>query len=205
MKFSKNLALELRQEKLQLKKRFVEVGSSFYETTSNLNRQQINQKLSLLNIYLKHWMVSALVGFQKALRLRGVGYRFDISRLKIKIQVGHSHVVFQKFPLPNLLQQVLLNKKGTLLRIKSSNLIFLHTFLSRIRNVHPPDIYKGKGIRYHKELICRKEGKKKKLVNFMARLNQLLRKKRKARKEKDKRPDLQKCPQKKQLALKFLL
>lgn len=107
-------------------------------------------------------MVGALVGFQKALRLRGVGYRFDISPLKITIQVGHSHVVFRKLPLQNLLQQVLINKKATLLKIKSSNLTFLHTFLSSIRNLHPPDVYKGKGIRYHKELISRKEGKKKK-------------------------------------------
>ena len=40
--------------------------------------------------------------------------------------------------------------------------MFLHTFLSNIRNTRQPDIYKGKGIRYQKDIIDRKEGKKKK-------------------------------------------
>lgn len=36
----------------------------------------------------------------------------------------------------------------------------------------------------------------------MSRLNQLIRKKRKSKKSKDKRPDLQQCPQKKATCLK---
>jgi len=145
-----------------LKKNCAEVGSDFYQTMSNQNRHQINQKASLLNIYLRHWIVGALVGFQNALRLRGVGYRFDISSLKITIQVGYSHFVCRKFPLPTFLQSLMINKKSTLLKIKSSKLVFLQTFLSSVRNTRPPDVYKGKGIRYKKELIFRKEGKKKK-------------------------------------------
>ena len=39
----------------------------------------------------------------------------------------------------------------------------------------------------------------------MSRLNQLLRKKRKPRKMKNKRPNLQKCPQKKATCLKILI
>jgi small subunit ribosomal protein S12 len=39
----------------------------------------------------------------------------------------------------------------------------------------------------------------------MTRLNQLIRKKRKIRKCKDKRPNLEKCPQKKATCLKVLI
>jgi small subunit ribosomal protein S12 len=39
----------------------------------------------------------------------------------------------------------------------------------------------------------------------MARLNQLIRKKRKLRKSKDKRPDLQQCPQKKATCLRVFV
>jgi len=39
----------------------------------------------------------------------------------------------------------------------------------------------------------------------MARLNQLLKKKRKQRKFKNKRPDLQRCPQKKATCLKVFV
>jgi large subunit ribosomal protein L6 len=91
-----------------------------------------------------------------------VGYRFDISPLKITIQAGYSHFVFRKIPSTSSLQTLILNKKATLLKIKSSDITMLHTFLSSIRNLRHPDVYKGKGIRYQKDFIFRKEGKKKK-------------------------------------------
>jgi len=37
----------------------------------------------------------------------------------------------------------------------------LHTFLSSIRNLRHPDVYKGKGIRYENEIVRIKEAKKK--------------------------------------------
>lgn len=116
----------------------------------------------MLHIEIKHSIVSSLVGFQNALRVRGVGYRFDISPLKFTLQVGYSHLVSRNFPREKFLQSVIINKKATLLKIKSFNLKFLQTFLSSIRNTRQPDVYKGKGIRYQKDFILRKEGKKKK-------------------------------------------
>ena len=108
-------------------------------------------------------MVGTLVGFQNALRLRGVGYKFDISSLKIKIQVGYSHLIRKKFPWPQFFQLLILSKKATLLKIKTSHLTSLQTFLSSVRTLRQPDVYKGKGIRYKKDFVFRKEGKKKKI------------------------------------------
>ena len=54
-------------------------------------------------------------------------------------------------------------------------------------------------------LFFEKKVRKKKQTNFMARLNQLIRKKRKPRKYKDKRPNLEKCPQKKATCLKVFV
>jgi ribosomal protein L6P/L9E len=162
VKFSNHQPLDIWRNKLRFKTSFVEIGSRFYETTSNRNLQRIHQKTSLLHIYMKHWIVGTLVGFQNALRVRGVGYRFDISPLKITIQAGYSHLVFRKIPSISSLQTLILNKKATLLKIKSSDITMLHTFLSSIRNLRHPDVYKGKGIRYQKDFIFRKEGKKKK-------------------------------------------
>jgi large subunit ribosomal protein L6 len=100
-----------------------------------------------------------LIGFQNALRVRGVGYRFDISPLQITIHVGYSHLVSRKIPL---LQSLVLSKKATLFRIKHFDLVSLNTFLSSIRNLRQPDVYKGKGIRYQMDSFLRKQGKKKK-------------------------------------------
>jgi len=163
MKFLNNRQLEVyRNQKLKLKTGFVETGSRFYETAAKHNVQGIHKKNSLFYKYMEHVIIGSLSGFQNALRLRGVGYKFDISFLKITIQVGYSHLVSRKIPSQTLLQALILNKKATLLKSKSSELTFLHAFLGGIRNLRSPDVYKGKGIRYKKDFIFRKEGKKKK-------------------------------------------
>jgi len=163
VRFSNNLPLERWHNKLLFKTSLVEKGYFFYKTTSPRGFQQVYQRTSLLHIYLKHWILGTLVGFQNALRVRGVGYRIDISPLKITIQAGYSHLIFRNLPLKVSLQYLMLNKKATLLKMKHFRLTLLQMFLSSIRNLQRPDVYKGKGIRYQKDLIARKEGKKKKI------------------------------------------
>ena len=143
-------------------------------------------------------IVGSLVGFKNFLRVRGVGYRFQLISKKLVINVGYSHSLQIKLPLKH---KLILNKKSTFLRVKSSNLAKLSNFLSFVRNLRQPDVYKGKGIRYKKDPIRLKEGKKKK-QHKMSTLTQIMKTKRKTRKYKNKRPDLQKCPQKKATCLK---
>lgn len=104
-------------------------------------------------------IVGALVGFKSFLRVRGVGYKFQFAYKKLSIHVGYSHNLQVKLPLK---QKFLLNKKSTFLRVKSHDLAKLSNFLSFVRNLRQPDVYKGKGIRYRKDPIVLKEGKKKK-------------------------------------------
>lgn len=110
-------------------------------------------------------MIGSSVGFKNALRVRGVGYKFSISSTQLTIQAGYSHILRSRLPFstkgPNL-QSIMTNKKSTLFQLKSENLVQLNTFLSSIRNLHKPDVYKGKGIRYRRDVVRRKEGKKKK-------------------------------------------
>ena len=104
-------------------------------------------------------LVGSLVGFKNFLRVRGVGYRFQILSKKLIINVGYSHNLQIKLPVKH---KFVLNKKSTFLRVKSSNLAKLSNFLAFVRNLRQPDVYKGKGIRYRKDPIRLKEGKKKK-------------------------------------------
>jgi large subunit ribosomal protein L6 len=118
--------------------------------------------MNLARTHFEQCMIGAMVGFKNALRVRGVGYRFDISPLKIIVHAGYSHLLIHKFSHRTLLESLVMNKKFTILRVKSADLLSLSNFLSTIRNLRSPDVYKGKGIRYQKEFIIRKEGKKKK-------------------------------------------
>lgn len=104
-------------------------------------------------------MVGSVVGFKNFLRVRGVGYRFQIVSKKLIMHVGYSHSLEIKLPFKH---NFTINKKLTFLRVKSNNLSNLSNFLSSVRNLRQPDVYKGKGIRYRMDPVRLKEGKKKK-------------------------------------------
>jgi large subunit ribosomal protein L6 len=58
--------------------------------------------------------------------------------------------------------KVKLNRKSTTVQFRNYNDNFLNSLISKIKNFKKPDVYKGKGIRYKKDNVLRKEGKKKK-------------------------------------------
>jgi large subunit ribosomal protein L6 len=110
---------------------------------------------------MKQLIIGASVGFKKFLRVRGVGYRFNISSTALTIQAGYSHLLKIKIPF---FKSFVTNKKATLIRGRSVDLITLSTFFAAVRYLRSPDVYKGKGIRYRKDSFIRKEGKKKKTI-----------------------------------------
>lgn len=157
--FKSSFPFEITGAKLRFQPTISMQSSLFYKSFRNKTIQFQNQSASLLYVYIKQWMVGCTVGFQKALRIRGVGYKFSILPTKLIIQAGYSHLL--RVVLPSW-RSIMSNKKSTLIHIKTEDLVKLSTFLSGIRNLRKPDVYKGKGIRYRKDLVMRKEGKKKK-------------------------------------------
>jgi ribosomal protein L6P/L9E len=43
-------------------------------------------------------MIGSTIGFQNALRIRGVGYKFNILPTKLIIQAGYSHLLHVVLP-----------------------------------------------------------------------------------------------------------
>jgi len=97
-----------------------------------------------LYIKTKQLFISASVGFKNYLKVRGVGYKFNVSVTQLRIEVGYSHLIHNKIPL---LRSFLVNKKTTFLRSQEANLITLNTFFAATRSLRKPDVYKEKGIR----------------------------------------------------------
>ena len=94
-------------------------------------------------------------GFEKNLEIIGVGYRAEKKGDKLEIRVGYSHPV-EISPLPG----VSLAVEGVN-RIKVSGIDkeVVGDMAAKIRAIRPPDVYKGKGIRYTGELVHLKAGK----------------------------------------------
>ena len=94
-------------------------------------------------------------GFPRSLELIGVGYRAQLQGTKLVLNVGYSHPV-EFTPEEGLEVEVPSNTK---IIIKGINKERVGALASNIRQVRPPEPYKGKGIRYEGEHVRRKEGK----------------------------------------------
>ena len=94
-------------------------------------------------------------GFTRSLELIGVGYRAQLQGKKLVLNVGYSHPV-EFTPEEGLEVEVPSNTK---IIVKGISKERVGALASNIRDVRPPEPYKGKGIRYEGEFVRRKEGK----------------------------------------------
>lgn len=94
-------------------------------------------------------------GFSKSLDLVGVGYRASQQGKKLVLAVGKSHPVEME-PSEGIEIEVPAPNK---IIIKGIDKEKVGTFAADVRKQRPPEPYKGKGIKYEKEVIRRKEGK----------------------------------------------
>jgi len=94
-------------------------------------------------------------GFEKILKLHGVGYRVFSEGEDLKITVGFSHPVMVK-SFPGVKYQV---EGNNIIKILGTDKQLVGQIAAKIRNIRPPDSYKGKGIRYQGEIVKLKPGK----------------------------------------------
>ena len=94
-------------------------------------------------------------GFEKALEIQGVGYKAETKPFGLTLTVGYSHQVDYKAPAGITLKA----DTPTLVKISGCDKELVGQVAANIRNVRPPEPYKGKGIRYVGEQVRRKAGK----------------------------------------------
>ena len=94
-------------------------------------------------------------GFQKELEIVGIGYKAQASGKKLVLNIGYSKPV--EFPIPDGVE--LKVEKQTRLLLSAVDKQLLGQVSAEIRDLRPPEPYKGKGIRYKGEGIRRKAGK----------------------------------------------
>ena len=93
--------------------------------------------------------------FTRELQINGVGYRAQKQGTKLVMNLGYSHPVEMEAPegitfdVPN---------PNTII-VKGINKEVVGQTAAVIRSKRPPEVYRGKGIKYAEEHIRRKEGK----------------------------------------------
>jgi large subunit ribosomal protein L6 len=95
-------------------------------------------------------------GFSRVLEIVGTGYKVEAKGDTLVFNLGYSNPV--EFPLPQGITAAVLDK-GTRFELKGFNKEQLGQLAANIRSIRPPDVYKGKGVRYAGEKIRKKMGK----------------------------------------------
>jgi large subunit ribosomal protein L6 len=96
-------------------------------------------------------------GFECKLVLIGVGYRAQSKGKVLSLSLGYSHPTDYNVPEGITIE----TPTQTEILIKGSNKELVGKVGAEIRDIRPPEPYKGKGVRYFDEVIELKETKKK--------------------------------------------
>ena len=104
---------------------------------------------------LMNMITGVSTGFERSLELVGVGYRAQMQGKKLILNVGYSLPV-EFTPEDGIEVEVPANTK---IIVRGINKEHVGALASNIRQVRPPEPYKGKGIKYEGEVVRRKEGK----------------------------------------------
>ncbi|MEF8847255.1 MAG: 50S ribosomal protein L6 [Candidatus Paceibacterota bacterium] len=96
-------------------------------------------------------------GFEKELEIQGLGYKATVKKDKLELEVGFSHPV--ELDKPEGIEFEV-NEDQDEIKISGIDKNKVGQIAAEIRNIKPPEPYKGKGIRYKGEEIERKEGKR---------------------------------------------
>ncbi len=94
-------------------------------------------------------------GYQKVLEIQGVGYKAELNKTGLNVVVGYSHPV--TYQAPEGITFAVAN--NTMVTISGPNKELVGQVAAEIRQIRPPEPYKGKGIRYQGERVRRKAGK----------------------------------------------
>lgn len=124
----------------------------------NLKPKKTPENNALWGSYASHItnMIEGVTkGFEKKLVIEGVGFKAQVSGKKLSLNLGLSHPVEVEVPVDI---NVLVDKN--LITISGVDKERVGQFSATVRAIKKPEPYKGTGIRYEKEFIIRKVGKK---------------------------------------------
>jgi len=94
------------------------------------------------------------VGFTRRLDYKGVGFTVAVEGNKMNMRLGYSHPVVIEIP-----DGITVTVAKNSIILQGSNKELVGSFAAKLRAVKKPEVYKGKGIKYHEEIIRKKAGK----------------------------------------------
>ncbi|NTV28903.1 MAG: 50S ribosomal protein L6 [Candidatus Omnitrophica bacterium] len=117
--------------------------------------KQIRADHGTVRALLKNMILGVSKGHTKDLEIQGLGFRAQAAGQKLSLSLGFSHPV--EYMVPAGIK--LASPKPNEIKLEGADKILLGQVAAQIRDIKPPEPYKGKGIRYVGEVVKRKQGK----------------------------------------------
>jgi large subunit ribosomal protein L6 len=133
----------------------VEVHDGVVQVSRSSDSKEVRALHGLYRSLIHNMVVGVDKGYEKKLRIEGVGYKAEKQGNKLVLSVGLSHQVFMEEPAGITYEVPGPNQ----IIVKGIDKQLVGEMTAKIRAVRPPEPYKGKGIRYDGEVVRLKEGK----------------------------------------------
>ncbi len=121
----------------------------------NSDDRQVHALHGLTRTLVANMVKGVTDGFTRNLQIVGVGYRAAVEGNKLTMQLGYSHPVIIE-PPKGITVTVTQNTK---IAVTGHDKQAVGDMAAFIRSRRPPEVYKGKGVKYENEVIRRKAGK----------------------------------------------
>ena len=137
----KNISVEINENEIKV---------------SRPNDQKENRALhGLTRTLINNMIIGVTQEYTKELQINGVGYRVQKQGTGLNMTLGYSHPVL--FDAPEGITFDVPNPNTIIVRGIDKELVGQTAAV--VRSKRPPEVYRGKGIKYADEVIRRKEGK----------------------------------------------
>ncbi len=119
------------------------------------DQKEVRALHGMTRALLANMVTGVSAGFARQLDIVGVGYRAQLAGKNLTLSLGYSHPVEVAAP-EGIAFEV---PAPTTIIIKGIDKQLVGQVAANIRSKRPPEPYKGKGIRFHEEIVRRKVGK----------------------------------------------
>ena len=133
----------------------LQIADEQIEVIPNTENRQGQALRGLVRSLVANMVTGVDAGFERVLEIHGIGYRAEAQGNSILFNLGYSHPIH--FDLPEGISATV--DKNNVVRVNGIDKELVGQTAARIRELRPPEPYKGKGVKYQEEYIQRKAGK----------------------------------------------
>ena len=135
----------------------VDIDGSTVKVSRKSDEKSAKARHGLIRVLIQNAALGVSQGYEKKLEIIGVGYKAAVKGKNLVLNLGHSHPI--EFPIAAGIEIAQDEKNKNILIIKGIDKQLVGQVASDIRELRPPEPYKGKGVRYMGEAVRRKAGK----------------------------------------------